>query len=175
VRLKDLDAPVSRRILVSYQRSLGALHEIIRIAFAWPQRARHWFFYPARHQTWAPPGRTIDNCETFDEWHTPIRDLLSSRGARALYVIDPPTHWAHAIETRAIHAPGLVEREPRVVDACGARPPPNLHAKRNYSDFIERWARGERHGWGLELTSPDFDPNEAVDVESINGRLAELA
>ncbi len=174
VRLSDLDVPVTRRLLVSYQRPLGALHEILQVAFGWPRTGTHWFVHPASMRLWANPRRRIANAEPLDEWKSPLRDALATRGSRLLYVIDPPTHWVHEVVTRAIHAPDLVPGEPRVLAAESASPPVDFGNPRGYGHFLAAWRKDRNDRLTEDLAGPDFDPDR-VDLDAINRRLEILS
>ena len=137
VRLEDVGMPVWRRLLVSYQRPLGALHQIIQVAFGWADRGPHWFARPTTCQCWADPRRRIDGKALPDEWQTPIRSALATPGARVLYAFDTGVDWKHEILTRCVHAPDLVEGEPRVIAAEARCPPVDLGQPRAYGSIVD--------------------------------------
>jgi hypothetical protein len=175
VRLFDLPVVVRRRILVSYRRPLGALREILHVVFDWRLRGRHWFCHFPSRRLWGPAGRRVGDQACEDEWKTPLRDVLSTRGSRLLYVIDPPTHWPHEIVLTSVHAPELVPSEPRLVEAEGARPPVDYQNPSGYGDFLDAWRRDRRDPHVLAIAGPDFDPDAAIDVEGMNRRLSTFA
>lgn len=120
---------VTRRILISYQRSLGALREVIQLALG--RFDGHSYLWAEGRdgdlsESWGDPRAMSLTDGIRNEWTTSIRDALAAHGGRLLHIDGPPPRLPpvtqHRIRRIRTHAPESVESEPRVIWGEGVAP-----------------------------------------------------
>jgi len=113
-----------RRILISYQRSVGALREVIQLALGSEERDGRIFAVPGPElepfRVWLDPAESTFDTGARDEWATSIRDAVATSSKRLHYIgnarrkagnLDRPC----TLRVVRMHAPERVPAEPRVI------------------------------------------------------------
>ncbi len=117
------DSPLMRRLLISYQRSLGTLYEVLLLCFALCPSDEHAFLAwdgDAGAPCWgsARSGRAPIGAR--NEWTASIRDALTEAAGRLTYRHGDRLGVRFDIRVVRLHAPERVTAEPRVVYGEGA-------------------------------------------------------
>ncbi len=146
ISLKGASPPVWRRVLVSGNRSLKTVHEVIQLAFGWTNSHLHLFEFPDG-SVYTDPRFMLDHVGNDDEGKVKLRTLAKTKGARFNYEYDFGDEWSHTIEVEDILDPDGVGRTPRVIAGEGAGPPEDVGGVRGYSEFLAAMAdpTHERH------------------------------
>ena len=114
---------IVRRIRISYQRPVGALHEAIQLAFGLPDTGFHCVqaVGPGKDDCRAffDPARNDPLKADMDEWRISIHEALAHAGGILIYTYGRPNERRFDIRRIALHAPESVAAEPRVVWADG--------------------------------------------------------
>lgn len=167
VTLKGVSPRVWRRVLVSGNRSMKTLHQILQVTMGWSNSHLHLFEFADR-VVYTDLAFELE-FEHHDESSTKLRKLAKTPGFRFKYEYDFGDSWEHLIEVEDILAdPG---REPRCVAGKGACPPEDVGGVPGYSEFRAALADAnhERHDelkrWVDETWEPTFD------LERTNARL----
>jgi hypothetical protein len=118
IRSEDARRPLTRRILISYQRTVGALRTVLQLALGSAQQGGCVFVEPEEDRPfrrWLSPDDEYYANGDRDEWATSIRDALAAHGPALRYVPEPGSLPRHRVRLVALHAPERVEAEPRIV------------------------------------------------------------
>lgn len=129
--LRGAERVLTRRVLVSYQRSFGALREILQLALG---IRRPWSFLrfqdgvgaTERDFIWTNPAVRGTSRDVRDEWAIPLREAFQDYGHRLTYEYRASTaasdDWIHEVRMVRVHAPEHVAVEPCVVYGEGLPP-----------------------------------------------------
>lgn len=172
VTLQHIRPPVWRRLEVPTALSLGALHDILQIAFGWTNSHLHQFHAGAQH------FGVIDD-ESDDEINdenTARLDQILPVYDRLVYGYDFGDDWIHliAVEKLLERAPGA--SYPRCIAGRRASPPEDCGGPWGYAEFLRafRDPDHEEHESMMEWIGGAFDP-DAFDPADVNQKLARLA
>lgn len=171
VTLQDIRPPVWRRLEVPMTLSLGALHQILQIAFGWTDSHLHQF-HLGLHRYGMMEDEFDD--ELLDENHARL-DQLVPIFRRFVYEYDFGDSWMHriALEKRIARQRGLTY--PRCTGGKRAGPPEDCGGPFGYADFLEAMddPSHEEHQSVRDWIGGPFDP-DAFDLVAVNRRLDRL-
>jgi hypothetical protein len=128
VRLRRVRPACWRRILVPADATLGDLHEVIQIAFAWDDDHLHVFTVGARRY-----GDPYFDFE-YDEDEITLSAALARTRKPITYVYDLGDHWEHEIVLEKAVEPDPSVAYPHCVDGRGDAP-------------VEDWCEDEEGAW----------------------------
>lgn len=161
-----------RRLEVPTALSLGALHDILQIAFAWTNA--HLQQFHAGDQCFGMIDDESDH-EISDENSARLDQLLPVYD-RLVYEYDFGDDWIHVIVLEK-----LVEREPgvsypRCTGGKRGAPPEDCGGAFGYAEFLPAVSDRdqEEHHSMMKWIGGAFDP-EAFDLADVNRKLARLA
>lgn len=121
VRLQRVRMPVWRRLLVSADSSLDALHHALQASLGWEDCHLHEFQCGAQRigpiDEWSDPG------DVLDENRVRVGDVLAECGESLRYVYDFGDDWQHVIELEEILAGPVPTGLPRCTGGRGHAPP----------------------------------------------------
>ena len=157
-----------RRVLVSGDRSLKKLHDIIQVAVGWQDSHLHMFSALDRSWNYADPRAEMEDAD--DESRANLRKIAPDVGSKFLYWYDFGDDWMHEVEVDDIKAPK--GRTPVCVEGEGACPPEDCGGVPGYHDFCEaiRDPKHPDHDDLKEWYGGAFDPGE-LDLDDINRAL----
>ena len=176
ITLQEVAPPVWRRVVISGDRTLTRLNDVIQAAMGWTHSHLH-RFEGEDGRAWSDPAFELDDC--LDQRRARVKDVLPGVGSRLRFVYDLGDGWSHDVLLEQI-ATGYTGREPLCFDGERACPPEDVGGVGGYEDFLEAIADPghERHrelrGWyaGTNLEGQaEFDPDE-LPLERINQQLA---
>lgn len=168
ISLMHIEPQIWRRVLVSGNRSLKKLHDIIQVAMGWQNCHLHMFAALDRSWSYADPRAEMDDAE--DEGRAKLRKIAPAVGSKFRYWYDFGDDWMHEIEVEAIKAPK--GHTPVCVEGKGACPPEDCGGVPGYHNFVEAM-RDRRHPDHTDLKrwfGSDFDP-AFLDLDKINEAL----
>jgi hypothetical protein len=134
--LRGSAEPVTRRILISYRRTVGALRQTMEVATSFRPHSSYVTSVgsgPAGEGYWFDPAKRGLTEGDRDEWATSIRDAFTNFGGRLVFHSchgvrgGPPDFHEHEIRLVRVHAPERVGIEPRVVYGEGMAPYATAH------------------------------------------------
>jgi len=179
ITLEDAQPPIWRRVRVSNQWTLGALHYVIQVAMGWTNSHLHQFIFGEG------AGRTFyslypdgsDELETRDAAAVKLSEVLPKVKAGCFYEYDFGDSWLHRIEVEEISPADPSQVYPACVDGRRASPPDDCGGVFGYENLLEI-IRDPKHPeyedmrmWLEELKGEDFDP-ERFDPVDVNRRLS---
>jgi hypothetical protein len=116
VTLRHVRPACWRRVLVPADATLGDLHEVIRVAFAWGTDHLHMFAIGRRR--YGDPGFDFE----YDEEETTLSAAFASTRKAITYVYDLGDHWEHEIVLEKAVEPDPSATYPHCVDGRGDAP-----------------------------------------------------
>ncbi len=174
ITLIDSDPPIWRRILVSGNRSLRKLHDILQIAMGWTNSHLHQFDTDGGERMYSDRVFQLDYAD--DESKVKLRRIAPDEGASFIYEYDFGDCWRHEVVVVKILSPQGVGRTPICKEGERACPPEDIGGVRGYYKFLEA-LRDKAHEHHVELTEwwgGPFDADE-LDLDALNQRLRKLA
>ncbi len=172
VTLRHTRPPVWRRLEVPTALSLGALHDILQIAFGWTNSHLHQFHVGDQH------FGMIDHesDDAISDENAARLDQLLPLYDRLVYEYDFGDDWIHLIllEKLGEREPGV--SYPRCTGGKRTAPPEECGGPWGYAEFLRavRDSEHEEHESMMEWIGGTFDP-DAFDPDDVNQRLARLA
>lgn len=175
VSLREIEEPpVWRRLLVSSEIRLAALHHVIQRAMGWEDAHLHVFSDGSRQYGHPDPELGYQ-----DERRVRLSRLLAEPGDSLDYTYDFGDGWDHEVVLEQTVPVAGGEREPRCLAGEGACPPEDSGGAWGYADLKEILADPghEEHHEMLEWlgldSAVDFDP-AAFSVDDVNTDLEQL-
>ncbi len=169
ITLNESEPLVWRRVLVSGNRSMKRLHEIIQLAFGWTNSHLHLFEFPDG-SVYTDPRFMLDHVEHDDEAKNKLRKLAKTKGCTFKYEYDFGDDWSHTIEVEDILSDSS-GWEPRCIAGESAGPPEDIGGVGGYFEFLEAMSdpKHERHAELKAWIDEDWKP--VFDVEETNKAL----
>ncbi|MCU1689493.1 MAG: hypothetical protein JWN20_1421 [Jatrophihabitantaceae bacterium] len=165
VRLRDVEPPIWRRIMVPGQSTLLELHSLLQIAMGWQGGHLHQFDIGDELY-----GDVSDpEAEVLDERRMTVAAAAAS--GSFVYEYDFGDGWKHDIRVESADAVGDAGST-RILDGARACPPEDCGGPGGYADLLEALADPdhEEHADMLAWVGGEFDP-ERFDVDEVNARL----
>lgn len=165
VTLEGAEPPVWRRVIVSGNRSMKRLHEILQIAMGWTNSHLHLFEFPDG-SVYTNSGFMLEHVEHQDESKTKLRKLVKTPGSTFKYEYDFGDSWSHSIEVEDIR--GDPVWEPRCTGGEGACPPEDVGGVWGYSEFLAAMSdpEHERHEEFKQWVGDEWQPT--FDMDAVN-------
>lgn len=175
ITLIDIEPRIWRRIAVTDDMTLGALHRAIQAVLGWTNTHLHAFEVagheysapePKLHMHWEPdPG-------VLDAWKTRLREVIGGNGFTFRYVYDFGDCWEHELKVVGVSEPDSAVRYPVCLAGARARPPEDSGGPWGYADKLAvlKDPTHEEHGAVVEWMPTGFD-SEAFDLGRANERL----
>ena len=169
ITLRDVRPPIWRRVELSENVTLLALHEVLQVAMGWTNSHLHQF----RHggEDYGPPDDEFGR-EVRSERKTRVADLLRTPGDRLVYEYDFGDGWEHDVVLEAIVEPQVQARYPRITAGKRSCPPEDVGGPHGYTAFLEALADSQhvQHRAMTEWVGGSFAP-ELFDVVTANDAL----
>lgn len=170
--LREISPMIWRRLLVTSNTTLLALHEVIQLAMGW-EGYHLWTFSISGREYGHAYGEGLRS----DTYETTLSELELRPRQRFLYNYDFGDYWQHELRLEKITGPEPNKIYPICIGGKRACPPEDcggpwayqelLHLTRSqFRDYERRQAR--------EVLGSRFDP-EAFDRRRVNALLKELA
>ncbi len=175
ISLLDTRPPVWRRLLLSANLTLRALHEIIQTAMGWTGRHPHQFIIG--ETVYGDPLRELARGGVEDERGARL-DVVAPRVKHSfLYDYDLGEGWRHLVVVEKIRPRGdTFPGHPVCLAGARACPPEDWGGPSGYVSALAaiRNPQHEEHEEMLEWVGGSFAP-EAFNVRAINKRLKRIA
>ncbi|MFG2084845.1 MULTISPECIES: plasmid pRiA4b ORF-3 family protein [unclassified Spirillospora] len=187
-QLDGIRPPIWRRLVLPSDASLGALHDVIQVAFGWEHAHLHLFEELQRGgRRWSEAGM-LEYSDAFDEDAATLDQVLPRAGTRLRYIYDFGDGWDHLITVEEVREAGAGEGV-RAVCVAGRRampPAEDIGGVWGLAELLERYAAGDRPQAGedeyddlygsvlAEMHAEDFDP-AAFDPYALTASLSEVA
>lgn len=172
VTIEGTKPPIWRRLLVPSGSTLGQLHQIIQVAFAWEGYHLHQF--TIGEESYTDPTMMGD-LGNRDEEEATLAEVAPPVGLRFVYEYDFGDSWRHII----LIEPPKPDKSPGPYPVCVggklAGPPEDCGGVPGYEtlcDAIVDPAHPQHEHW-REWLGDDFDP-DTFDREAINAKLRRL-
>ncbi len=159
-----------RRVLVSADSTLAALHDVLQIAMGWRNCHMHEFRAGGRYYGEPnPEDRFLDMTPTIDERKVRLSQVLKAARAKLTYTYDMGDSWEHSVvlEKKLTRDPTL--HYPVCLAGERACPPEDCGGIPGFYDLLEaiRDPENEQHDELLDWLGEEYDPEE-FSVESVN-------
>jgi hypothetical protein len=176
ITLCEIGPPISRRVLVTDNATLGDLHWIIQLSMGWTNSHLHQFIIDGIY--YSDPKFDLDEYpdDVRDEYRATLGQIVAGEGARFIYDYDFGDSWQHEISVEGIHPLRKDETYPRCVDGERACPPEDCGGVLGYANFLAAISDPSHpeHEELLEWAGGSFDP-ERCDLNGINWQLKRLS
>jgi hypothetical protein len=173
ISLVDSRPRIWRRVEVSANFTLAALHHVAQIAMGWENYHLHVFEIDGSR--FSIPMEDFEDSEDKDAGTVTLASLnLNQSGRRFTYVYDFGDDWLHELEVEAVSPPQRGMKYPRCTKAVRACPPEDSGGIHGYSRML-RVLRDPHHSDyedTLEWIGDEFDP-KMVDEDEINNYMRE--
>ncbi len=172
IRLAGIDPPIWRRILVSDQITLAALHHLLQVVLGWEHS--HLYQFLVGSTRYGEPDPEFDDDMQSDR-RVRLRDIASEKGANFVYEYDFGDSWQHLITVEDLWPRTEHDIVPRCRDGGRACPPEDSGGIGGYEHLLEV-LRNRRHPEHRELRAwagVHFEP-ELFSVQAVNSALALL-
>jgi pRiA4b ORF-3-like protein len=173
ITLEDVRPPIWRRVQVSSDTSLAALHHICQDAMGWEDCHLHLF--AAQGVTYGEPSPE-DYLPLRDERRVTLGRVAPREGDTFTYEYDFGDSWTHRIVVEKVSDPEPGVVYPRCVRGKRACPPEDCGGTWGYSELLAALAdpaHPEREQY-LDWLGDSFEPEE-LDLDIVNARLGALA
>lgn len=167
--------PIWRRMHVSSNISLAALHWAIQYAMGWTNSHMHHFKVGKTYYGVSYPDDFDDVTRTKDEKNFTLSDLVSKPKAKFIYEYDFGDSWEHEIVLEKILPPESGVRYPICIAGKRACPPEDCGGVWGYASFLEAIQNPDHpeHDDMLEWVGDSFNP-EAFDLAAVNKALRQI-
>lgn len=167
--------PIWRRMHVSSNISLAALHWAIQYAMGWTNSHMHHFKVGKTYYGVSYPDDFDDVTRTKDEKNFTLSDLVSKPKTKFIYEYDFGDSWEHEIVLEKILPPESGVRYPICIAGKRACPPEDCGGVWGYASFLEAIQNPDHpeHDDMLEWVGDSFDP-EAFDLAAVNKALRQI-
>jgi len=170
VTLEDISPPISRRIQVTNDTTLGKLHRILQIIMGWSNYHLHEFVIDG-------VSYGVPNKETMFENEKNVRlsKVFSEEKTKFAYIYDFGDYWQHKILIDKILPLEPDMQYPICIKGKRACPHEDCGGAGGYEEFLEtiRDPNHPEHDEMLEWAGGSFDP-EAFDIAEINRELEKI-
>jgi hypothetical protein len=169
VSLRWITPRIWRRVRVSGNLSLAALHDVLQLSMGWEDCHLHLFALPDGRRF--EPKDVEPDPEAGDERRVKLRKIAPEVGSSIVYSYDFGDGWEHDIVVEAILDPRSAGRTPTCVDGARACPPEDVGGPPGYERYVAALAN-PRHPEHRELLQwrGAYDP-DVLDRAAINRRL----
>jgi hypothetical protein len=171
VTLRDIHAPIWRRIQVWKDTTLAQLHTILQIVMGWEDYHLHEFVIGRRLYSVPDPDDIMYERNVVDESHVLLGDVVPRVGTEFAYLYDFGDSWEHDLILEAILLPETTARYPTCIGGERRTPPEDVGGIPGYQEYLAVLAdpEHEEHGNMLQWRGP-FDP-ESFAPDQLNQRL----
>jgi hypothetical protein len=174
ISLKHIKPPVWRRVLVPAGWTLGSLHDIIQITFAWDNSHLNMFDLDGQKFTVTDgPEAAEDYALGIEDADEAPLDLLDLRpGDKFTYTYDFGDNWEHVVEVEKIVEADSSQTYPYCLKGARAAPPEDCGGPFGYEELLEAQADPQHpdHEEALEWTGGPID-REAFNLDAVNKQL----
>jgi hypothetical protein len=173
ILLEDTDPPIWRRVDVSADTTLKALHDVIQAVMGW--KNAHLYQFEVDGGLLDGPGFGMGSAAP-GIGETKLANLMAQGIEEFGYLYDMGDDWAHALHLESAPAADSNATYPRFIDGAGRCPPEDIGGPPGFYHFLKvmRNTRHPEHRELKEWHGGPFDP-KAMDVASIRRRLKELS
>ena len=174
VRLISIEPPIWRRITVSDQITLAALHHVLQVVMGWENYHLHQFIVGENHYGELDP-EFDDDLDIQEDRRVTLREIAREKEASFVYEYDFGDSWQHQVTVVGIRPRTENSLAPRCFEGRRACPPEDCGGTSGYQNLIEA-LRDRRHLEHRELRAwagPQYDP-EPFSVQAVNSALAVL-
>jgi hypothetical protein len=166
--------PIWRRVLVSSDIKLGALHPILQEVMGWTDSHLHMF--EVGNAQYSDPDFEWEDDNMKDAWKVRLRDVAVRAGDSFVYVYDMGDGWRHEVivEEMTPFVAGFLGF-PVCLKGARACPPEDCGGIGGYENFLGAIhdPQHEEHEDMLSWIGGSFDP-EAFDLQAVNKALKKL-
>ena len=172
VTLNGSKPPIWRRIQVTSDTRLNALHDILQVVMGWENYHLHQFM--AHGVMYGTPDPEFD-MDLENEESVTLGQVISHVKEKLIYEYDFGDSWEHEILLEKILSPKAGENYPICVTGKRACPPEDCGGIWGYYDFLEAIGNSNHpeHEEMLEWVGEEFNP-EAFDRNEINQMLKQI-
>ncbi|MCX9074068.1 MAG: plasmid pRiA4b ORF-3 family protein [Candidatus Methanoperedens sp.] len=172
VTLEDISPPISRRIQVTNDTTLGKLHRILQIIMGWSDYHLHEFVIGGVSYG-VPDKESV--YEVKNERNVRLSQVVSKKQTKFSYIYDFGDYWQHKILIEKILPLEPDMHYPICIKGKRACPPEDCGGVGGYEDFLETIhdPNHPEHDEMLEWVGGSFDP-EAFDIDEINRELKKI-
>jgi hypothetical protein len=170
ITLKRSRPPIWRRVLVTSDTTLSALHRIVQSAMGWHNAHLHLFEHAGEYYAAPrPDGGLSDWALNVDDYT--VGEIFADEGQKVIYQYDLGDSWKHIVLLEKILPLDPQEDYPVCIKGRRACPPEEIGGTWGYEYFLEALQdpqhpdHDEYMEWGA-----GFDP-ETFDLDEINEEL----
>ncbi len=170
IQLAYIEPPIWRRIVVSGQITLFALHQMLQVVMGWENSHLHQFVVGTAR--YGEPDPEYGD-EMKDERRVRLRAIAREEGAKFIYEYDFGDGWRHVITVEDIQPLTEYIVVPRCLDGARACPPEDSGGIGGYAHLVEA-LRDRRHPEHKRLRAwagRHYDP-ELFSLQAVNSALA---
>jgi hypothetical protein len=173
VSLKGVEPPIWRRLRVPSELTVGDLHHVLLVAFAWSGAYAH-EFRAGRGVRYAPGDLNEWGEPSIPEGSISLAEALPRAGRKLLHVLEHEDGWRHEVRVERILAIDPPPVDPICLEGARAGPIDGCGGAWGYAAMLEALADPEHedHGW-RKAWAGDFDP-EAFDAAEVTAGLRSL-
>lgn len=174
IRLTRIDPPIWRRILVSDQITLAALHHLLQVVMGWEHSLLRLFIAGSTRYGEPDPEDDEDD-DTQSDLRVRLWDIAHEKGTSFIYEYDFGDGWQHLIRVEDLWSRTEYDIVPRCLEGSRACPPKDSGGIGGYEDLLEalRDRQHPGHGEMRVWTGAHFDP-ELFSMQAVNSALALL-
>ena len=170
VTLRGIRPPIWRRVKVTSDTLLWALHGVLQAVMGWNEEHQHRFLINGIY--YGESGLSTPALEVIDEESVRLDEVISAENQKFLYQYGSGTGWEHEILIEKILPHGDGERYPTCRYGERACPPEHSGNPWGYREFLKglKDSSGNADARRRTKGEPCFDPEEFAPAEA-NRRL----
>ncbi len=172
IRLRRIEPPIWRRVVVSDQITLAALHHLLQVVMGWEHS--HLYQFVVGTARYGEPDPEEDSDMQSDR-RVRLRDIAREKGASWVYEYDFGDGWEHLVTLEDLWPRTANSLVPRCLDGGRACPPEDCGGVGGFEHLLEA-LRDRRHPEHRELRAwagRHYDP-ALFSVQAVNSALALL-